>query len=173
MSYTASAQALGLDIGTSRLVVARRQEQDVRYESQLNAFVSIPFSKITEGALQRERVPHTVVPGEIIVQGNESEKFAGLLNAEIRRPMTRGVLDPKEPSSLSVLRELYGLSRREADVVEQILLGRPLDEAAQALGIHLETVRMHLKQVFQKVGTRRQVDLVRLLLTGVSSLHWE
>jgi DNA-binding CsgD family transcriptional regulator len=32
---------------------------------------------------------------------------------------------------------------------------------------------MHLKQVFQKVGTRRQVDLVRLLLTGVSSLHWE
>jgi DNA-binding CsgD family transcriptional regulator len=73
----------------------------------------------------------------------------------------------------SVLRELYGLSRREADVVEQILLGRPLDEAATALGIHLETVRMHLKQVFQKVGTRRQVDLVRLLLTGVSSLHWE
>jgi len=73
----------------------------------------------------------------------------------------------------SVLRELYGLSRREADVVEQILLGRPLDEAARALGIHLETVRMHLKQVFQKVGTRRQVDLVRLLLSGVSNLSWE
>jgi DNA-binding CsgD family transcriptional regulator len=73
----------------------------------------------------------------------------------------------------SILRELYGLSKREADVVEQILLGRPLDEAASALGIHLETVRMHLKQVFQKVGTRRQVDLVRLLLTGVRNLQWE
>jgi DNA-binding CsgD family transcriptional regulator len=73
----------------------------------------------------------------------------------------------------SVLREIYGLSRREADVVEQILLGRSLDTAATALGIHLETVRMHLKQVFQKVGTRRQVDLVRLLLSGVSNLRWE
>ncbi len=42
---------------------------------------------------------------QIIVHGNESEKFAGLLNAEIRRPMTRGVLDPKEPDSLKMIRE--------------------------------------------------------------------
>ena len=125
--------AFGLDVGTSRIVVARGVEKghgeknhgekghevqkddvqdshDIEYESQLNAFVSIPYSKITEGVLQRERIPHTStsVANEIIVHGNESEKFAGLLNAEIRRPMSQGVLDPKEPESLRMLREILG-----------------------------------------------------------------
>src|SRR5271155_5773265 len=98
---------IGLDVGTSRIVVARRAEHDMRYESQLNAFVAIPFSRITEAALDREKVPFTTVAGEIIVHGNESEKFAGLLNAEIRRPMAQGVLDPKEPEGLRMMREIF------------------------------------------------------------------
>jgi hypothetical protein len=120
MSQTA---ALGLDVGTSRVVTARSSGGEhgggeYNYDSQLNAFVSIPYSKITVDALRRENVPHTVMPYEIIVHGNESEKFAGLLNAEIRRPMNRGVLDPKEPESLKVIREI--LSRMlEADAQKQ------------------------------------------------------
>jgi hypothetical protein len=98
--------ALGLDVGTSRIVIARRAEDDFRYESQLNAFVAIPYSKITEGVLQRERIPHAVKMDQIIVHGNESEKFAGLLNAETRRPMTAGLLDAKEPDSLTMIREI-------------------------------------------------------------------
>src|SRR5215471_11329935 len=101
-----ASPAVGLDVGTSRIVVARREEQDIRYDSQLNAFVNIPYSKITENVLEREKIPHTVRAGEIIVHGNESEKFAGILNAETRRPMTRGVLDAKEPESLPVIREI-------------------------------------------------------------------
>src|SRR5580698_8352202 len=102
----AGKNALGLDVGTSRIVIARRADSDFSYESQLNAFVVIPYSKITEGVLERERIPHTVRAGQIIVHGNESEKFAGLLNAETRRPMTGGVLDAKEPDSLSMIREI-------------------------------------------------------------------
>ena len=56
--------------------------------------------------LDREKIPHTVQAGQIIVHGNESEKFAGLLNAETRRPMTGGLLDAKEPDSLSMIREI-------------------------------------------------------------------
>jgi len=100
------AAALGLDVGTSRIVIARREEDDFRYESQLNAFVAIPYSKITAGVLEREAIPHTVRGEEIIVHGNESEKFAGLLNAETRRTMSVGLLDAKEPESLSMMREI-------------------------------------------------------------------
>ncbi|MGH9666631.1 MAG: hypothetical protein ACRD9L_19575, partial [Bryobacteraceae bacterium] len=74
--------------------------------TQLNAFVSIPFSKMTENVLQKEEVPYTVRGPEIIVHGNESEKFAELLNSEIRRTMTRGVLDAKETEALNVIRQL-------------------------------------------------------------------
>ncbi len=98
--------ALGLDVGTSRIVAARRSGADNSYDSQLNAFVSVPYSKITAATLLRENVPHTVEAQQILVHGNESEKFAGLLNAEIRRPMNQGVLDPKEPDSLKVTREI-------------------------------------------------------------------
>ena len=103
------------------------------------------------------------------------EELGGELGLEAEAALALFVSDPEsglEPPP-SVLREHYGLSRREAEVVGQILLGRSLDEAATALGIHRETIRMHLKQVFRKVGTRRQVDLVRLLLTGVPRLRWE
>ncbi len=98
--------ALGLDVGTSRIVAARRSGADNTYDSQLNAFVNIPLSKITLAALLRENIPHSIQGQQILVHGNESEKFAGLLNAEIRRPMTHGVLDPKEPDSLKVTREI-------------------------------------------------------------------
>lgn len=101
-----NSPAIGLDVGTSRIVAAHKAHENIDYDSQLNAFVTIPYARITEGVLERERIPHTTVAGEIVVHGNESEKFAGLLNAEIRRPMSHGVLDPKEPESLRMMREI-------------------------------------------------------------------
>jgi hypothetical protein len=52
--------ALGLDVGTSRIVTARGSAGEYSYEAQLNAFVSIPYSKLTVDALLRESVPCTV-----------------------------------------------------------------------------------------------------------------
>lgn len=101
-----TSPAVGLDVGTSRIVVAQRAGQQIAYESQLNAFVTIPHSKITQTAFERERVPHAVVGNEISVHGNESQRFATYVNAEMRRPMTHGVLDAKEPDSLRVIREI-------------------------------------------------------------------
>lgn len=98
--------AIGLDVGTSRLVVARQADQDFQYDTQLNAFVRIPFSKVMDDMLKKERVPHTVEGSELIVQGNESARFADLLNVEIGRPMARGVLNVGEPESAIRIKEL-------------------------------------------------------------------
>ena len=57
---TNSVSAIGLDVGTSRVVAARPAGQDFRYEIQLNSFVKIPFSRLTQGVLQKEHVPHAV-----------------------------------------------------------------------------------------------------------------
>jgi hypothetical protein len=98
--------AIGLDVGTSRIVAARQGEQELQFETQLNAFVNIPHSKLTEGVLRKERVPHTVEGSHIVVHGNESERFADLLDSEIRRPMSGGLLNPGEPDSLKMIREI-------------------------------------------------------------------
>ena len=146
----AHSPIIGLDVGTSRIVVARRAEHDMRYESQLNAFVAIPYSKITEAALDREKVPFTTVGGEIIVHGNESEKFAGLLNAEIRRPMSQGVLDAKEPQSMTMLREILAKMLAEKNESHRVCFTVP----AAPLGAE-ESLTYHeasLRQVLTELG---------------------
>jgi hypothetical protein len=101
-----NGSALGLDVGTSRICLAQRSGEEFKYETQLNAFVSIPYSKMTENVLKKEKVPHAVNGSTIVVHGNESERFAGLLNVETRRTMDRGVLNPTEPESLTMIRQI-------------------------------------------------------------------
>ena len=64
----------------------------------------------------------------------------------------------------TLLRRLYGLSPAEASLVGRLVLGDTLREAASARGISFATARSYLEQIFHRTGTRRQVDLVRLLL---------
>src|SRR6266404_46789 len=49
-------QSLGLDVGTSRIVVARNADKKYRYESQLNAFLTLPYSRLAEELMLREKV---------------------------------------------------------------------------------------------------------------------
>jgi len=99
---------LGLDVGTSRIVVARNGAAGYQYEAQLNAFLSLPYSKLTASLLNREGVFHEVKGAEILVTGNDAQKFAEVFHAETRRPMLNGVINPHEPHSLGVLRSLIG-----------------------------------------------------------------
>jgi hypothetical protein len=103
---TPKSPAVGLDVGTSRIVTARQEEQNIKYDSQLNAFVTIPYSKMTENVLRKEGVPHSVNGNEIVVHGNESERFADLLQKDIRRTMSHGVLNANEPDSVKLIQAI-------------------------------------------------------------------
>lgn len=80
--------------------------------------------------------------------------------------------DPDKPMDVDQrrLRQLYGLSRAEARVVALLAQGYKLDATAESLGLVYETVRKHLKQVFDKTGCDRQAELVRLLVTGPATV---
>ncbi len=99
-------QPLGLDLGTSRIVVARCADGKYEYETQLNAFLTLPYSKLAASLLQRENVFHEVKGSEIVVFGNDAERFADIFHAETRRPMLNGLLNPHERHSLAVLRAI-------------------------------------------------------------------
>jgi hypothetical protein len=99
-------KAIGFDIGTSRIVTARQADAGIQYNVQLNGFVGIPYSKMAAKMLEKESVPHAVAGDEILVHGNESERFADLLDKDIRRTMTRGILNPDEPESIRFIREI-------------------------------------------------------------------
>lgn len=101
-----SNEAKGLDIGTSRIVLAEPNGSAFNYRSQLNAFVSLPLSKVTESMLQKEAIPYKVAGLEIIVLGNHAEKFAQIFRCDTRRPMQNGLLNPAERKSLQVIEEM-------------------------------------------------------------------
>jgi DNA-binding CsgD family transcriptional regulator/PAS domain-containing protein len=65
-----------------------------------------------------------------------------------------------------LLARLYGLTRRESDVAILLLQGRPPAAIATELAMTLNTVRTHIRHLFEKTGTDRLSELVRLLLRG-------
>jgi DNA-binding CsgD family transcriptional regulator len=65
-----------------------------------------------------------------------------------------------------VLVKLYGLTPAETRLLALLARGLSLDEAAEALGVAMATARTHLARIFDKTGTRRQAELVRLVLSA-------
>lgn len=56
------------------------------------------------------------------------------------------------------------LSRREIEVADELIGGKPSSEIAKALHISPHTVRNHLKSMLRKLGVHSQTALVTLLL---------
>jgi DNA-binding CsgD family transcriptional regulator len=89
----------------------------------------------------------------------------------VRGVAAAGVLvnDPEEVvmPAAEALRRLWGLTPAEAGLACHLASGRSLEQAAQALGVRVPTVRTQLARIFAKTGTRRQAELIRLLVGGV------
>jgi len=65
------------------------------------------------------------------------------------------------------LAEHFNLTPVEARVVCQLARGLSVQDAAHALQLKVQTVRTYLKQIFQKTGTHRQVELMQLMQNGM------
>jgi DNA-binding CsgD family transcriptional regulator len=63
------------------------------------------------------------------------------------------------------LREKFGMTPAEAGFAIEILNGDGIQAAADRLSISRATARTHLSRIFDKTGTRRQAELVRVLIS--------
>jgi DNA-binding CsgD family transcriptional regulator len=63
------------------------------------------------------------------------------------------------------MRMLYGLTPTESRLADLVLQGFEVRDAACRLHIALGTARFHLKRILSKTGTRRQGELIRLMLS--------
>lgn len=68
------------------------------------------------------------------------------------------------------LAELFGLLPSEARFALALARGLSIAEAADSLGLTLETARNYSKKVYAKMGARGQADLIRFILTSVLAL---
>jgi len=59
--------------------------------------------------------------------------------------------------------QLFGLTAREIAVAEALVAGHSVESLSHYLGIASNTARVHLRSIFRKTDTTRQLELVRLL----------
>lgn len=122
-----------------------------------------PARDIPSVAISRQRgAPVSVVlfplrPGSALRLGDPG---AARVLAVFHDPAVVVRLDP------SLIETLYGLTPAEAALASALAGGRTLAEFAEARGCSEETARTHLKRVLEKTGTRRQAELVRVLVTN-------
>ena len=64
------------------------------------------------------------------------------------------------------LRGLFGLTGSESRIVECLVRGQTLEEAASVNGLKIASVRTYLKSVFLKMGVTRQAELVQKALAA-------
>lgn len=145
---SAAATRIGLDVGTSKIVTARGDSKHSESESQLNAFLAVPYTSLAQNTLQQQGIPYYREGDELIVYGSPSEQFAHMFNAESRRPMAKGILNSREPSAAHVLESILStLVPPARQSGEMIAFSVPAASAETGADItyHEETLKRYLK----------------------------
>jgi hypothetical protein len=101
-STFAKTGAVGLDIGTSRIVVADSPDK-AETRSELNAFVPVPCSEMIEKVLRQKNMVYERNCKNLYVYGNDSDFFASFLDTDARRPMQYGLINPREEMSQQIM----------------------------------------------------------------------
>jgi len=78
--------------------------------------------------------------------------------------------DAGVPIDEQALRQRFGLTPAEARTAAALALGGTLPEHSELRKLRPMTLRRYVKQVFARTGTHSQLDLVRLVLTGVAAI---
>lgn len=119
------ANHFGLDLGTSRIVLAHMEGDEPVYSSNLNAFISLPATKMNRTMLERENIGFKAGEDEILAFGNRVDEFANILGGDTRRPMQSGLLNPREPKNLEVMRLMLGKICGQAKPGQRICFSVP------------------------------------------------
>ncbi len=109
--------------------------------------------------------------------GRAATVLAAPLAAELkvaahgRAPLALVLVDAGEADPHAIawrMRQAYGLTPAEARVAARVALGQTLEEIGLAMRVKPPTLRTHLRNIFGKTGTRRQAELVSLVLRGAA-----
>lgn len=75
------------------------------------------------------------------------------------------------PMDIGALQQLFQLTYAEARIASLIVNGNHIGQIAETLAISLNTVRTHLRHIFEKTNVERQADLIHLLLRASIAIN--
>ena len=147
---------LGLDVGTSKIVLAQKSGGKAKCVSQLNAFITVAYSKFTEDILNQNEIRHFREGKTLVVYGDGAEVFANMMNREVRRPMQRGLLNPQEASAIEIIQDILNDvipdAKQDGATLRFSVPGTPRGES-ESDGIYHAAV---LKRALEKKGYKAE-----------------
>lgn len=148
------AGAMGLHVSGGRLQTTRRRDGVLLARLAAAAGAG-------DGAVQAMRVP--APEGRTLT--------LEVMTLRVAVPIARGhaaaiVVSCEDANAGADMCARYHLTPAETALALELGAGHSLSDAAQRLGIRLNTARVQLRAVFDKTGTTRQAALVRFLLVG-------
>lgn len=164
-----SAEALtkegdGIRMSAEGLRLDRKQDDDHFQSLVARALSGIATAQDSPGGVMRAPRPSGKRPYAIVVAPLKS-LYPGL--AQLRPAVCILIADPEaeQPLPAQRLRVVFGLTEAEAKLAALLASGKDLRAAAARLEITYGTARARLANIFHKTQTRRQGELVRLILT--------
>lgn len=176
ISPTSNRRAIGVDIGTGFISCAERDADQIKFRKIRDAFFKLNPSKFLEGAanqfgenmLKNSGAHYVKVDGIIYVLGDDAFRFASLFHQECLRPMSKGVLNPKQPVSNLMVNELVkaiaGRSTNEDDVLYYCVPAEPIDA-----DYDVEYHKQILHGVFEDLGYKN----INVMTEGLAIIYSE
>jgi len=173
---TTNKRAVGVDIGTGFISCAERTQENVEFRKVRDAFFKLNPSKFLEGAanqfgenmLKNSGAHYVKVDDIIYVLGDDAFKFASLFHQECLRPMSQGVLNPKQPVSNLMVGELVkavaGRPTSEDDVLYYCVPAEPIDA-----DFDVEYHKQILSGVFSDLGYKN----INVMTEGLAVVYSE
>lgn len=128
---------VGLDIGTTNIVVYRNGTSKTSTRMETNVFFTVPSKPQTKDFLLGNHIRFIDKKGSLFILGNPAEEFASLLGGQTRHPMERGMLNLAEDEAIHVITAILGrLIPKPKNKHESLgfsIPGNPIDSTATTI----------------------------------------
>ncbi|MFC1591617.1 hypothetical protein ACFL43_03735 [Thermodesulfobacteriota bacterium] len=144
---------VGLDIGTTRIVVAQNNCKSTKTFAQLNAFFTVPYSPIMKRTLEKDAISFIDKQRQFYIFGSAAEDFATMNGAIPRRTVEAGLLNPQEEEAVDVMKDMLSTIVRKPEQDGETICfsvpGEPADGSISTV-FHESVIKTHLKSLGYK-----------------------
>lgn len=123
--------AIGLDVGTMWLVSAKKSGDETKYTKLRNSFYCVEENDFMRDMLESIHVSYISKDGMLYILGDAGMELASSFQQEARRPMSQGLLSPKEKDALPIMKlmisELLGKPKVENEICYYTTPSNPID----------------------------------------------
>ncbi|MEO5356075.1 MAG: hypothetical protein H7844_02105 [Nitrospirae bacterium YQR-1] len=136
---------IGMDIGTSNIVMAQNKGNSIHVVKQVNAFFTIPQSRFTKSILNKNEVTFIEFDKQYYIIGYSAENFANMFNTNTRRPMEKGFLSSRENEGItlmqSIIKTVVQKPKKFGEILCYSVPGDPIGSAVLSIG-HQSILKM-------------------------------